>query len=143
MFKKSIFLLSKFNIFTKTIIEFLSRYLKIPKDQLWALADSIQRELLKRGLIADNLNTHIINTPELLIQRVEQDVTKAITEYEKNEIKAPIAMTNQDILDEIKDKKYSEEEREIVKDAIYYEKPSDGSNAQNLLGGEMGIKRQD
>jgi hypothetical protein len=70
---------------------------------------------LKRGLIDDTINDYVINTPELLNQRVESEVDKAIEEYKK--IEQPEEKTS-----------------------IYYEEEKDGSKAQDLLGGAMGIK---
>jgi len=49
-------------------------------------------------------------------------------------------MKNEVILKEIAKPKYTETQKKIVKDAVYYEKESDGSKAQELLGGEIGIK---
>jgi len=49
-------------------------------------------------------------------------------------------MTNKNILKEIKKSKYTEFQKIIVEDAIYYEFPPDGSKAQESLGGTMGIR---
>jgi hypothetical protein len=124
----------------EAIIEFISRVFKIPKDKLWPLVDEIQRELYKRGWIDDTLNEYIIKNPELLDQRIKRDVDKAIENYEKLEEPEPVNMVNETILKEIEKDEYSETQKKIVKDAVFYEKEPDGSNAQGLLGGEMGIK---
>ena len=137
--KKTIFDWAKISLIIEVIIEFISRIFKIPKDKLWPLVDEIQREFLKRGWIEDTLNEYIIKTPELLDQRVERDVDKAIETYQKQEIEE-VNMTNQVILEEIEKDKYSEEQKKIVKEAVYYEKEPDGSVAQGILGGEMGIR---
>ena len=113
--KRGIIEWAKLSIIFEGIIEFLSKWLKIDKKQLWDIVDEIQRQLLKRGWIDDTVNDYVINTPELLDQRVERDVDKAIEDYKK-------------------------QEEEPKKDFIYYEKDPDGSKAQELLGGEMGIK---
>jgi len=113
--KKGIIEWAKISVVLEGIIEILSSVLKIDKKKLWDVVDEIQRELLKRGLIDDIVNDYVINTPELLDQRVERDVDKAIEEYKK-------------------------QEEEPKKDFIYYEKEPDGSKAQELLGGEIGIK---
>jgi hypothetical protein len=113
--KKGIIEWAKISVILEGIIEIFSSILKIDKKKLWDLVDEIQRELLKRGLIDDTVNDYVINTPELLDQRVERDVDKAIEDYKKLE-------------------------EEPKKDFIYYEKEPDGSKAQELLGGEMGIK---
>lgn len=131
---------AKISIILEGIIEFLSNKFGIDKKRLWDIVDEIQRELLKRGWIDDTVNDYVINTPELLDQRVERDVDKAIEEYKKLEEPEPVNMKNEVILKEIEKDKYSETQRKIVKDAVYYEKEPDGSKAQELLGGEMGIK---
>jgi hypothetical protein len=138
--KRTIFDWAKISLIIEAIIEFISRVLKIPKDKLWPLVDEIQRELYKRGWIDDTLNEYVIKTPELLDQRVKRDVDKAIENYEKLEEPEPVLMTNKTILKEIESGDYTEEQKKIVKDAVFYEKAPDGSNAQSLLGGEMGIR---
>jgi hypothetical protein len=138
--KRTIFDWAKISLIIEAIIEFISRVFKIPKDKLWPLIDEIQREFLKRGWIDDTLNEYIIKTPELLDQRVERDVDKAIEKYEKLEEPEPVNMFNETILTEIESGDYSEEQKKIVKGAVFYDKEPDGSNAQGLLGGEMGIK---
>lgn len=131
---------AKISIVLEGIIEFLSNKFGIDKKRLWDIVDEIQRELLKRGWIDDTVNDYVINTPELLDQRVERDVDKAIEEYKKLEEPEPVNMKNEVILKEIEKDKYAETQKKIVKDAVYYEKEPDGSKAQELLGGEIGIK---
>jgi hypothetical protein len=138
--KRTIFDWAKIALIIEAIIEFISRVFKIPKDKLWPIIDEIQREFLKRGCIDDTLNEYIIKTPELLDQRVERDVDKAIENYEKLEEPEPVLMKNETILKEIESGDYTEEQKKIVKDAVFYEKEPDGSVAQSLLGGEIGIK---
>lgn len=138
--EKSILDWAKISIILETLIEFLSKLLKIDKKKLWNLVDEIQRELLKRGLIDDTINDYVINTPDILEQRIERDVDKAIQEYEKLEEPELVNMKNETILKEIEKGEYSETQKKIVKDAIFYEKEPDGSKAQDLLGGEMGIR---
>lgn len=113
--KKDIIEWAKISIILEGIIEFLSNKFGIDKKRLWDIVDEIQRELLKRGWIDDTVNDYVINTPDLLEQRVERDVDKAIKEYEKQEIKE-------------------------ADNFVFYEKDSDGSKAQELLGGEIGIR---
>jgi hypothetical protein len=137
--KRTIFDWAKISLIIEAIIEFVSRVFKIPKEKLWPLVDEIQREFLKRGWIDDTLNEYIIKTPELLDQRVERDVDKAIESYEKVEVEE-VNMTNETILKEVESGDYSEEQKKIVKEAVFYEKEPDGSVAQSLLGGEMGIR---
>ena len=137
--KRTIFDWTKISLVIEAIIEFISRVFKIPKEKLWPLVDEIQRELLKRGLIDDTLNEYIIKTPELLDQRVERDVDRAIENYEKYEGQEN-NMTNETILKEVESGDYSEEQKKIVKEAVFYENEPDGSVAQSILGGEMGIR---
>jgi len=140
--KRTIFDWAKISIFIEAIIEFISRVFKIPKNKLWPLVDEIQRELYKRGWIDNTLNEYIIKTPELLDQRVKRDVDSAIENCEKLEEPEPVLMTNETILKEIESGDYTEEQKKIVRDAVFYEKAPDGSNAQSLLGGEIGIRGQ-
>ena len=138
--KRGIIEWAKISVVLEGIIEILSSLLKIDKKKLWDIVDEIQRELLKRGWIDDTVNDYVINTPELLDQRIERDVDKAIEEYKKLEEPEPVNMKNEVILKEIEKPKYTETQKKIVKDAVYYEKEPDGSKAQDLLGGEIGIK---
>jgi hypothetical protein len=131
---------AKISIILESLVHFLSKWLKIDEKKLWELVDEIQRELLKRGWIDDTVNDYVINIPELLDQRVKRDVDKAIEEYEKLEEPEPVNMKNEVILKEIEKDKYTETQKKIVKDAVYYEKEPNGSSAQDLLGGEMGIR---
>ena len=137
--KRTIFDWAKISLIIEAIIEFVSRVFRIPKEKLWPLVDEIQREFLKRGWIDDTLNEYIIKTPELLDQRVERNVDKAIESYEKQEVQE-INMINETILKEVESGDYSEEQKKIVKEAVFYEKEPDGSVTQSILGGEMGIR---
>jgi uncharacterized membrane protein YukC len=138
--KKTIFDWVKISILLETLIEFISKVLKIDKKKLWDIVDEIQREFLKRGWIDDTINDYVINTPELLDQRVVKDVDNAIVEYEKLEQQEPINMKNEIILKEIESDKFTETQKIILKQAEFYEKEPDGSKAQDILGGELGIR---
>jgi hypothetical protein len=138
--RKTIFDWTKISIILETLIEISSKLLKIDKKRLWNIVDEIQREFLKRGWIDDIVNDYIINTPELLDQRVERDVDNAIAEYEKLEDEEPVNMKNETILKEIESGKYTETQKTILEQAEFYEKEPDGSKAQDILGGEMGIR---
>jgi len=131
---------AKLSIIFESIIEFLSNKFNIDKKRLWDIVDELQRELLKRGWIDDTVNEYVINTPELLDQRVERDVDRAIEEYKQLEESEPVNMKNEVILKEIEKDKYTKTQKKIVKDAVYYEKQPDGSKAQELLGGDIGIR---
>lgn len=112
------------------IVGLLSSKFDIPEKNIWLLIDAIQKELLKRGIISGKVNDLIINTPELLDYRVEREVDNAIKDYERWESSLPPRMTNKTILEGLKSPRFSDTQRIIVKDAIYYECP----------GGIMGIR---
>ena len=117
------------------LISGLSGWLKIDEKQLWKLYNTIIQHF---GL------TQEIPIPQDIEKEVEArteiEVDRAIKEYEKLEEPEPVNMKNEVILKEIEKPKYTETQKKIVKDAIYYEKEPDGSKAQDLLGGEMGIR---
>jgi hypothetical protein len=138
--KKTILTWAKISIILESLVSILSKSLKIDKKKLWDIIDEIQRWLYKKGWIDNTVNEYIIKTPELLYQRVVRDVDKAIKEYKKLEEQDPVYMKNEVILKEIEKDKYTGSQKKIVKDAVYYEKEPDGSVAQDLLGGEMGIR---
>ena len=72
--------------------------------------------------IDDQLNRRINNDPELLDFKVRGEVNDAIHEYKKWEQKNYVPnMKNEIILKEIKSPKYTETQKQILKDAIYYE----------------------
>jgi hypothetical protein len=124
-------------IIVPLIISTLSQCTKISENNLWDLYDEIQRKFFPQKLF----NELIIQDPEKLKRRIERDVTGAISDYEKWEEKNRVVnMKNENILKEIKKYKYSDTQRLIIENAEYYEFPPDGSNAQNLLGGTMGIR---
>ena len=106
------------------LVGFLSNKFNINEKDLWLLVDGIQKELLKRGLIDGKINDLIINTPDLLDYRVENEVDSAIREYQRNEFRDPPRMTNKTILKGLETKRFTETQRLIVKDAIYYECPN-------------------
>ena len=112
------------------IVGILSGKFDIPEKNIWLLIDAIQKELLKRGIISGKVNDLIINTPKLLDYRVEREVDNAIKEYERWESSLPPRMTNKTILEGLKTTRFTDTQRLIVKDAIYYECP----------GGIMGIR---
>jgi hypothetical protein len=105
------------------LVGFLSSKFGISERDAWKLIDIIQKELVKRGLIDSKINDFIINTPELLDQRVERDVDYAIGEYKRLEPKDPPRMTNKTILKNLESSRFTDTQRLIVKDAIYYECP--------------------
>jgi hypothetical protein len=110
-----------------SLVSLLSSVFKVNEKTIWRLVDFIQREFIKK----DNpINDLIINTPELLDNRIEGDVDAAIRAYEQSLPPETPRMTNKTILDAIKSPRFSDTQRMVVKDGIYYECP----------GGVMGIR---
>jgi hypothetical protein len=121
--------------FVLLLISGLSGWLEIDERQLWKLYNTIIQHfgLTREIPIPRDVEKEIES-------RVELEVDRAIREYEKLEEKQPVNMKNEVILEEIKKPNYTDYQRIIIKDAIYYEKEPDGSKAQDLLGGLMGIR---
>ena len=101
-------------IVLSSIIALLSQCTGIKQDSIWDLFDEVQRRYFPQTI----LNDFIIKDPEKLDRRVKRDVDAAISEYER--------LTGDDGKVRIPSPRYSE-------------KPSDGSYAQSVLGGEMRI----
>jgi hypothetical protein len=114
------------SIITSGLIASLSQCTKISEDSLWDLFDEIQRKFFPQTIF----NELVIKDPEKLNRRVERDVDKAIREYERWESSLPPRMTNKTILEGLKSPRFSDTQRLVVRDAIYYECP----------GGVMGIR---
>lgn len=106
-----------------SIVGGLSSCLKVPEKDIWTIVDTIQRFLLKKGIINDTINDFIINDPDLLDHRIKRDVDRAIEDYMKNESSTPPRMTNKTILKSLESSRFTDTQRLIVKDAIYYECP--------------------
>jgi hypothetical protein len=120
-----------------SIVGTISRCTHIPEDTIYKTIDKVQRRIAP----GSRLNDYIIHDPHLLNLRVKGDVDDAIRNYERWEKQhQTINMKNKDILKEIQKFKYTDTQRLIVENAVYYEFPPDGSNAQKLLGGSMGIR---
>jgi len=96
--------------------------------KIWDFIDVVQRHLVrKKSSIPYELNDYIIKTPELLDRRIKRDVDFAIESYDRGVKKSyKPRMKNQDILREIEKSKYTDIQRIIIKDAVYYE-CSDGT----------------
>ena len=109
-----------------SLVSGLHKCTGISEVKLWDLIDEIQRELIKNKVpVPDELNEYIIKTPERLNRRVIRDVNNAIENYERGEKRLyKPNMTNKEILKEIEKPKYSETQRQIIKDAVYYECPN-------------------
>jgi hypothetical protein len=120
-----------------SIVGTLSQCTHIPEDTIYKAIDKIQRRIAP----GSRLNDYIIHDPHLLNLRVQGDVDDAIRNYERWEKQhRTINMKNENILKEMQKSKYTNTQRAIIENAIYYEFPPDGSNAQKLLGGTMGIR---
>lgn len=137
---KSILKWAAISLMLSGTISILSECTKIPEQKFWNSIIDYNR-IFKGKFLPEEVIDYINNTPKLLKIKVEREVSSAIYDYEKWETKnRKINMTNSVILQEIKKTKYSDNQRIIVENAIYYEFPPDGSYAQSLLGGEMGIR---
>lgn len=139
--KKTIIQWAVISVALTSIVAGIHRCTGISEKNIWNLIDEIQREANKRNIPgAEDLNDYILNTPELLNQRVRRDVDNAIQDYERWERENYVPrMQNKDILKEIRKPKYTEAQRRVVEDAVYYECKPNGSRAQELLGGAQGI----
>lgn len=108
-----------------SLVALLSSILKVDEKVLWRFIDQIQRELIKLDILPqDNIiNDLTIKTPELLDNRVKNDVDDAIRAYEQSLPPETPRMTNKTILEAIKSPRFSDTQRMVVKDGIYYECP--------------------
>lgn len=116
--------LRDFNVEEKTIWKI---YYEIQKllGQYFPKDNDLQRE------IQDQLNRKLIEDKELLDYKVRRDVDYSILDYERKERENyKPNMKNEIILEEIKKPKYTETQKQIIKDAVYYE----------FVDGTMGIR---
>ena len=111
--KKQLIILS---IVLSSIIAALSQCTGASKDGLWDLLDEIQRKYFPQTI----LNEIFIQDPNKVERRVKRDVDRALAEV----------TPEYDRIIEESNRRYKPR---------YSEKPSDGSEAQRLLGGEMRI----
>ena len=101
-------------IVLSSLIAALSQCTGVSQDGLWDLLDEIQRKYFPQTI----LNEFIIKDPAKLERRIKRDVDASIAEYEH------LAGDDGTV--------------RMPKPRLV-EKPSDGSKAQELLGGEMRI----
>lgn len=74
------------------------------------------------NIIDDQLNDRINRDPELLEHKIKTEVGDAIWRYEQWEKEHYVPnMKDKDILNQIQSSKYTESQKQIIKDAIYYE----------------------
>jgi len=111
--KKQLIIVS---IVISSIIVTLSQCTGVSENGLWDLLDEIQRNYFPQTI----LNELILKDPDKVERRVKRDVDRAINE----------AIPEYNRFIEEANQKYKPK---------YSEKPSDGSEAQRLLGGEMRI----
>lgn len=116
----------KVGIITSLVISILSQCTGIKENSLWDLFDEVQRKFFPQTIF----NELIIKDPERLDRRIKRDIDRSIREYEQWESSIPPRMTNKVILEDLKSSRFSDTQRLVVKDAIYYECP----------GGIMGIR---
>jgi hypothetical protein len=123
--QKSIWDYAFWSIVLFSLVGFLSVKLKISQDTIWRWIDQIQRELIRKNILPqDNpIQDNILNTPELLEGRIRGDVDAALRDYERWESSIPPRMTNKTILDALRTPRFSDTQRLVIKDAIYYECP--------------------
>ena len=116
------FLMVKCDISEKDVLKYYNELRKLIK---WDLPDTMIDEF-------DNqLNQRINEDPELLQQKIENEVDYAIIDYEIEEQRSrAINMRNQNILEEINKPKYDKLQKLILENAIYYE----------FADGTMGIR---
>ena len=116
------FLTVKCDFSEKDVLKYYNELRKLIK---WDLPNNIIDEF-------DNqLNQRINKDPELLRQKIENEVDYAIIAYEIEEQRSrAINMRNKNILEEINKPKYDNLQKLIVKNAIYYE----------FADGTMGIR---
>ena len=120
-----------------SVVGTLSKCTRIPEDIIYKAIDSIQRRIAP----GSKLNEYFIRDPHLLDLRVKGDVDNAIRNYEKWEREhRTINMKNKNILKEIQKSKYTDTQRVVVENAVYYEFAPDTSKAQSILGPTMGIR---
>lgn len=116
------FLMVKCDISEKDVLKYYNELRKLIK---WDLPNTIIDEF-------DNqLNQRINKDPELLRQKIENEVDYAIISYKIEEQRnRMINMRNKNILEEINKPKYDKLQKLIVENAIYYE----------FADGTMGIR---
>lgn len=121
------------------LIFFKTHNIDISEKTIWQFYYEIQKVLgkyfpndteLKRE-IQDQLNRKIIEDEQLREYKVRRDVDYTLLDYERREQENYIPnMKNQNILEEVNKLKYTDLQRKIVKNAVYYE----------FADGTMGIR---
>lgn len=107
------------------IIASLSGWLKFEEKDLWKFYNLLIEKLNLSPQLPD-----LKDVEKKLEADIELEVDKAIQEYKRWESSLPPRMTNKTILEGLETPRFSDTQRLVVKDAIYYECP----------GGVMGIR---
>lgn len=105
-------------------IVIISGFIKIDEKDLWKLYNLIIQQFGLKVELPKSQKQKQIEA------KIELEVDVAIRRYEEWESSIPPRMTNKTILEGLESPRFSESQRLIVKDAIYYECP----------GGIMGIR---
>ena len=99
-------------LFFVSAVPFLSKLLRLKEESLYDFIDEIVRKHFPESV----MNEYILKTDKLLNRRIERDVDTAIEEFT------------------------SDLPSVIIEEPIFIEHKSDGSEAQELLGGAMELK---
>ena len=130
--KRTVGSIITFSIVFSLLISLTSKCTGIKKEDLEDVVDGVNRSFVRNT----NINYEVLNNPKILGRRINRDVTSAIEDYHKSIEKSYTPrIKNQDILNNLKG--YDQNEKIIIKDAIYYELP-DKENTP--LGRPMGIR---
>jgi hypothetical protein len=141
MNKKVVISWAVFSLVFSGLIFGVSRCINIPEDQLTDLLDETQRTLRRNNIkVPRELNDYIINTPYLLDRRVKRTVDRAIEQYEIDE--SETYKTNMKDSTILNQKFQFDDQKLIIDKAVYYEFAPDNSQAQESLGGVMGIRSE-
>ena len=112
------------------IISALSGWLKFDEKDLWKIYHLLVKELNLKYDIPEIGPSDSEMNQRKLDAKVELEVDEAIKNYWKSLPPEAPRMTNKTILEGLQTPRFSESQRMVVKDAIYYECP----------GGAMGIR---
>lgn len=114
-----------------SLLAFLTTQCGISEEKLLQFYNELRRKFNPANLpdkhrvleeLDNELNRKIIQNEKLLEIRIRGEVDDAIREYQRYERKnEKVNMKNEVILNEIKSSEYTEEQKQIIKDAVYYE----------------------
>lgn len=141
MNKKVVISWAIFSIIFSSLVFGISKCTNVPEEQITDLIDETYRTLSKNNVrVPRQFNDYVINTPHLLQRRVQRDINKAVEKYEfeeRNNYKP--RMKDPQILNQ---KFQFDDQKLIIDKAVYYEFSPDQSQAQQSLGGVMGIRSE-